>query len=125
MGNNSVPEFNSLPIGTHVVFHISGVYQSETHVFGLVIKDRRRKNKFQEVESNQEKGYMVTVIPYWNKPIPQHIYNVVVNHRKYKKGAQYLEGYTQFPIFKTMLYVALFKGIYDEKNTYLNHYYTQ
>jgi hypothetical protein len=117
-----VPDFHTLPIGTYVVFHIDSAYQNKTYIFGLVVRGIRKTCRFQEVDTVSLQTAVSEINPQWNKLISGHIYNIVIGRHKYNKGIQYLDGYNEFPILKSMWYVPIFDGIYDKNISYIKRH---
>lgn len=122
------PLFELMPVGTRVVFRESQCYCNIRYYFGLVIKDKKGRNKFQEVNVTCEviQSDPITTVerlyPQWDNPMTGEPYTVVVGRASYNQGMQYLKGYGDTHPSSQMLFIPVFEEIYKPERIYKNCY---
>jgi hypothetical protein len=122
------PLFELLTSGTKVVFTERQCYCNVRYYFGLVVTDKRGRNKFQEVNVTSNRTYSDPVTteeilsPQWDQPTSDEPYTVVTGRATYNQGMQYLKGYGDSHPSSQMLFIPTFEGLYDVTRIYKNVY---
>ena len=116
------PDFQSLAVGTRVVFNLRGCYANESWYFGTVVGGRRgaKACRLVATASQDLDSSPVTVhtkvTPLWDQPLEVHA--VAVGRGRSNTGLQYLKGFDR--VTESMLFIPLFDGVYEEGRSYVD-----
>lgn len=110
------PDFQTLPVGTRVVFCERGNAMEELYTFGIVAAGRspRDKKRVQMVYTDQaevnDSPLQRRLTPHWDRPLPGQILSVTMPRDHYLEG-QHIRGNVD-EVFEP----------YEEGKTYVDHY---
>lgn len=117
--------FETLPVGTKVVFCDRGAYENRSFIFGVVVSGgKNKKNKVQIVEKENIKlnddgiTFNEVTKPKWDKPDANEIYCVTIGKSKINIGMQWLKSYPGS--YDGCRDSPFLYGLYDETYEYVD-----